>query len=70
MIDQLEAAPRQVLGYLDRLGDAVRRRDDGRHELEDETFGLWLSWRRPGGSVVPMGVLGDQAERVVAEHLP
>jgi len=59
----------QVSGYLDRLGDAVRRRTDGRYELEDETFALWLSWRRPGGSVVPMGVLGDQAERAVAEHL-
>jgi len=66
---EIGAPSGQVLGYLDRLGDAVRRRDDGRHELEDETFGLWLSWRRPGGSVVPMGVLGDQAERVVAEHL-
>jgi len=59
----------QVSGYVERLGDAVRRRKDGRYELEDETFALWLSWRRPGGSVVPMGVLGDQAERVVAEHL-
>jgi len=59
----------QVRGYVERLGDAVRRRSDGRYELEDETFGLWLSWRQPGGSVVPMGVLGDQAERVVAEHL-
>lgn len=59
----------QTRGYLERLGDAVVRRPDGLYELEDPTFGLWLRWRRPGGSVVPMTVLGEDAERTVAEHL-
>jgi AAA+ ATPase superfamily predicted ATPase/Holliday junction resolvase len=59
----------QARGYVDRLGDAVQKREDGRYELDDATFGLWLRWRRPGGSVVPMSVLGDDAERTVAQHL-
>jgi Holliday junction resolvase len=63
------APPGQARGYVTRLADAVQRRPDGRYELDDATFGLWLRWRRPGGSVVPMVVLGDQAERAVAEHL-
>jgi Holliday junction resolvase len=29
-------------------------------------LGLWLRWRRPGGSVVPMSIIGDAAEREVA----
>src|SRR6185436_8630162 len=49
--------------------DAVQRTKDGRYELDDATFGLWLRWRLPGGSVVPMAVLGEDAERMVAEHL-
>ncbi len=63
------APPGQTRGYVARLADAVQRRPDGRYELDDATFGLWLRWRGPGGSVVPMTVLGDQAERAVAEHL-
>lgn len=59
----------QARGYIARLGDAIRKRKDGRYELDDATFGLWLRWRRPGGSVVPMTVLGDDAERAVAAHL-
>src|SRR5262249_48925906 len=59
----------QARGYVERLGDAVVRRPYGLYELEDPTFGLWLRWRRPGGSVVPMTVLGEDAERTVAEHL-
>jgi Holliday junction resolvase len=55
--------------YLERLGDAVRKEADGRYRLEDEVFGLWLAWRRPGGSVVPMSLVGDQAEREVASRL-
>jgi len=56
-------------GYIDRLGDAVQKREDGRYELDDATFGLWIRWRQPGGTVVPMTVLGDAAERLVAQHL-
>jgi hypothetical protein len=63
------APPGQARGYITRLGDAVQRRADGSYELDDATFGLWLRWRRPGGSVVPMTVLGDDAERAVASHL-
>lgn len=59
----------QARGYVTRLGDAVRHRDDGQYELEDPTFGLWLQWRRPGGSIVPMTVVGEYAERRTAEHL-
>lgn len=55
--------------YLDRLGDVVRRRGDGRFSLSDPTFGLWLRWRKPGGTVVPMTVVGDEAERRVAARL-
>jgi hypothetical protein len=59
----------QTRGYVERLGDAVVHQADGRYALEDPTFGLWLRWRMPGGSVVPMAMLGDAAERTVATHL-
>ena len=55
--------------YLERLKDAVVRDREGRYQLSDPVFGLWLSWRRPGGTVVPMRVVGDEAELAVAEHL-
>ena len=55
--------------YLQRLGDAVVKRPDGLYELADPVFGLWVRWRSPGGSVVPMTVLGDDGERRVAEAL-
>jgi len=55
--------------YLERLTDAVRQTDDGKYELTDSVFGLWLRWRRPGGSVVPMTVIGNEAEHQVADHL-
>ncbi len=56
--------------YLERLKDAVTRTPGGRYQLPDPVFGLWLTWRRPGGTVVPMRVVGDEAELAVAEHLP
>lgn len=55
--------------YLERLGDAVVRGDDQRWSLVDPVFGMWLRWRQPGGTVVPMTVLGDEAEREVARRL-
>lgn len=58
-----------TLGYLERLGDAARRIDDGRWSLSDATFGLWLEWRQPGGTVVPMRLVGDEAELAVATRL-
>jgi AAA+ ATPase superfamily predicted ATPase/Holliday junction resolvase len=63
------ATPGQTSTYLERLEDATVKRPDGLHELDDTTFGLWLRWRQPGGSVVPMTLLGEEAERTVAEHL-
>jgi hypothetical protein len=55
--------------YIERLGDTVRRLEDGRYAIDDALFALWLRWRKPGGAVVPMTVLGDEAERAVAAHL-
>jgi AAA+ ATPase superfamily predicted ATPase len=55
--------------YLQRLGDAVRTRGDRRHELADPVFAAWVRWRAPGGSAVPMKVIGDEAEAAVGEHL-
>lgn len=55
--------------YLERLGDAIVKDDDGRYRLEDETFGSWLAWRRPGGTAVPMTIVGDAAEKEVAQVL-
>jgi Holliday junction resolvase len=56
-------------GYLERLKDAVARTEEGLYRLTDPTFGLWLRWRRPGGAVVPMSVIGDEAEQAVAREL-
>jgi AAA+ ATPase superfamily predicted ATPase len=65
----LRAPTGATLNYLERLGDAVLRNEKGLHALTDPTFGLWLRWRRPGGSVFPMKLVGDEGERVAAEHL-
>ncbi len=55
--------------YLERLGDAVTKGDGDRYRVTDPVFALWLRWRQPGGTVVPMTVLGDDAEREVADRL-
>lgn len=55
--------------YVERLQDAVVRGADGRYRLADPVFGLWLAWRQPGGTVVPMRLVGDDAEQAVARHL-
>jgi hypothetical protein len=55
--------------YVERLGDAIERRSDQYYTLTDPAFGHWLRWRRPGGAAVPMVLVGDEAERRVAEHL-
>ncbi len=54
---------------LERMGDAVEKRDDGQYQLSDPTFAIWLTWRAPGGAVVPMKVVGDEAEVAAAQHL-
>ena len=66
---EIRAASGATANYLERLGDAVRKDEAGRYRLADGTFGLWLQWRRPGGSVVPMTVVGDEGERIVAGAL-
>ncbi|MBI5368577.1 MAG: ATP-binding protein [Planctomycetes bacterium] len=63
------APPGATVRYLERLGDAVARTEDGGYRLDDPTLGLWLRWRQPGGTVVPMTLLGDEAEQAVAQHL-
>lgn len=58
-----------VVRYLERLGDAVARGEDERWALVDPVFAMWLRWRRPGGAVVPMTVIGDEAELEIARKL-
>ncbi len=58
-----------MVRYLERLGDALVRAEDGTWSLADPVFGHWLRWRKPGGTVVPMAVVGDEAEREVARRL-
>jgi hypothetical protein len=58
-----------VTHYLERLGDAVMRGDDQRWSLVDPVFAMWLRWRQPGGAVVPMSVIGDEAELEIARKL-
>jgi AAA+ ATPase superfamily predicted ATPase/Holliday junction resolvase len=63
------AATGATVRSIERLGDAVERGDDGHYRLADPVFGLWLRWRRPAGSVVPMALVGDDAERATAAAL-
>lgn len=55
--------------YLSRLEDAIVQGEDGRYAVADPLFAVWLRWREPGGSAVPMTMLGDAAERAVAAAL-
>jgi AAA+ ATPase superfamily predicted ATPase len=63
------AASGAVTTYLDRLGDVIARDASERWHIADPVFELWLRWRSPGGAAVPMSVVGDEAERAVAENL-
>jgi hypothetical protein len=54
--------------YLERVADAVRREGEA-YALADPLFAMWIRWRAPGGTVVPMRVIGDEAELAVAEAL-
>lgn len=65
----IKASTGSMAQYLSRLGDAVVHRPDGLYALADPVFGLWLQWKKPGGTVVPMTVIGDEAERRVAAVL-
>lgn len=58
-----------VATALTRLGEAVIRGKDGAYNLADPVLALWLRWRLPGGTAVPMRALGDEAELRVAEAM-
>jgi AAA+ ATPase superfamily predicted ATPase len=55
--------------YVERLGDVLLRDDDGLYRVADRLFAMWVRWRSPGGTVVPMTVVGDEAEQAVAAFL-
>ncbi len=62
------ASPAAAATYLGRLGDAITE-DGGHYHLTDTTFALWLRWRAPGGTMVPMTLVGDDAEKQVANEM-
>ena len=66
---RIGASTASTARYLDRLGDAIDRDDSRRYSLADPLFATWLRWRSPGGTVVPMTIIGDQAELGVARRL-
>lgn len=63
------AATGAATSYLERLGDVVVRGEDDHWRLADPVFGVWLRWRAPGGAALPMTLVGDEAERAVADVL-
>ncbi len=54
---------------LRRLGDAIQRNADGTFRITDRLFGQWIQWRQPGGTVIPMTLVGTEAELAVARSL-
>jgi AAA+ ATPase superfamily predicted ATPase/Holliday junction resolvase len=66
---RLAARSGTAVHYLERVHEVVSRREDGRYALVDPTFADWIRWRKPGGTVVPMTLLGDEAEIAVARFL-
>ncbi|MBN1610562.1 MAG: ATP-binding protein [Polyangiaceae bacterium] len=66
---RIAASPASTARYLQRLGDLVRRDEGGEFRLVDPLFATWVRWRSPGGTVVPMTVVGDEAEIAVARLL-
>ncbi|MCC7538501.1 MAG: AAA family ATPase [Deltaproteobacteria bacterium] len=65
----VRASSGATVRYLERLADTVQKLGDGTYAIDDRAFAAWLRWRAPGGSVVPMKLVGDEAEQRVAEHL-
>lgn len=63
------ASTASTASYLDRLGDVIQRDDEGLYHMADPLMATWLRWRSPGGSVVPMTVIGNEAEIAVAKYL-
>lgn len=65
---RIGASTASTARYLERLADAIGR-DGDLYAIDDPLFATWIRWRSPGGTVVPMSVVGDEAELVVARHL-
>ncbi|MCP4600593.1 MAG: ATP-binding protein [Proteobacteria bacterium] len=65
----IKASSGSTTRYLERLNDSVVRTENGRWEIADPVFGLWIRWRKPGGTIVPMTVIGNDAELAVARAL-
>lgn len=63
------ASPASTARYVERLGDTVVRDENSHYALADPLFASWVRWRSPGGTVVPMRIIGDEAEIAVATHL-
>lgn len=63
------ASTASTVRYLERLGDALLRDEHGLYRVADTPFATWVRWRSPGGTVVPMNIVGDEAERAVVAHL-
>ncbi len=72
-LNKIATATRSSTGatvrYLERLGDAVVHLPDGRYAVTDPVFALWLGWRKPGGTITPLTVIGNEAELTVARAL-
>ena len=64
----IHTTPGGTVRYLARLGDAITR-EGPLYRLSDPTFALWVRWRKPGGTVIPMTLIGDEAEQTIAAHL-
>jgi len=56
-----------IAKYVSRLRDVLESTDEGTYRVGDRALRLWIAWRGPGGGVVPMTVLGDEAEQRVAQ---
>jgi AAA+ ATPase superfamily predicted ATPase/Holliday junction resolvase len=66
---RIGASSGATVRYLERLGDVVQRDNQQVWSFADPVFRWWVAWRRPGGTVVPMRIIGDEAEQEVARHL-
>ncbi|MCB9582166.1 MAG: ATP-binding protein [Polyangiaceae bacterium] len=65
----IRASTASTARYLERLGDLLERDEDGLYRVADSLFSTWIRWRSPGGTTVPMSVIGNEAEQAVAAFL-
>lgn len=64
---RIGASTASTARYLERVGDAVRH-EGASYSIADPLFALWLRWRSPGGTTVPMSVVGSEAELATAAY--